>query len=121
MKLIGKIIFAIASNVIAILVVQYFLPHFFSGSLVNLLSTAFVLTVINELIKPILKFISAPFIVLTFGLFTIVINAISVYLLDFFSQYITIQSIKELVIASLVISLVNFILETAAKKNFKKD
>lgn len=121
MKLIGKFIFYIFSNLLAIIIADYFLPDFFSGSFPNLVGAALILTVINTFIKPILEFLSAPFIMITFGLFTIVVNAISIYLLDFFSKFITIQSIKELIVATLIIGFVNFLIGTSAKKGFNKE
>jgi len=121
MKFLGKLIFYIFSNAAAILVTNYFLPSFFNGDLVNLAKVAAILTLINTFIKPILEFLSAPFILLTFGLFTLVINAVLIYLLDISSQLITIQNIKELIIATITISVVNFILGSAVKKGFSKE
>jgi putative membrane protein len=120
MKIISKFIFHIFSNTLALFITSYFIPQFFNGEIFDLLKAALILTVINTFIKPILEFFSAPFIMLTLGFFVIVINAISVYLLDFFSESITIQSIKELVLATLIISLVNFIIINSAKKGFKE-
>jgi|YelNatPaOPRAMG01_1025707.scaffolds.fasta_scaffold47029_3 putative membrane protein len=121
MRFLGRFIFHIFSNAAAILVTNYFLPSFFSGNLVNLAEVAVILTLINTFIKPLLEFLSAPFIFLTFGLFTLVVNAISIYLLDILSQFITIQNIQELMIATIIISVINFILGTAAKKGFSKE
>ncbi len=120
MKLIGRTIFHIFSNGVAILVTNYFVPGFFSGDIKSLGLAAVILTAINLFLKPVLKLLSGPLILLTFGLFTLVINAISIYILDILSQAITIQGLEELIIATLIISFVNFLVGSSAKLGYKK-
>lgn len=48
----------------------------FSGTLVDLLLVAAVFGVVNSLLKPLLTILTCPLIVLTLGLFTLVINAV---------------------------------------------
>ncbi len=116
MKALGRFILHIISNAIGILVAGYLIPGFFSGGLAELTVAAFILTVINTFLKPIVKLVSSPLILLTFGLFTIVINAIMIYILDILSSAITIQGIPELVIVTLIISIVNFVFGSPTKK-----
>ncbi|MCL4399827.1 phage holin family protein [Patescibacteria group bacterium] len=120
MRLIAKFIFHIFVNAVAILITNYFLPGFFSGDLKSLGLAALILTVINIILKPIIKLITGPIILLTFGLFTLVINAILIYVLDILSQAITIQGLEELIIATLIISFVNFLIGSSAKLEYKK-
>lgn len=54
------------------------LPH----RLLTILLVALVFGVINALVKPVVKFFSFPFIVLTLGLFTFVVNALMLQLLS---------------------------------------
>lgn len=48
----------------------------FEGSWVALVIIAAVLAVLNAIVKPILKLLSLPFIILTLGLFLLVVNAV---------------------------------------------
>ena len=48
----------------------------YTGDGASLFGVALVFGVLNVLIKPILFFLSFPFVVLTLGLFTLVINAV---------------------------------------------
>jgi putative membrane protein len=48
----------------------------YTGDGVALFGVALVFGVLNVLIKPILFFLSLPFVILTLGLFTLVINAV---------------------------------------------
>ena len=52
----------------------------YTGDGVSLFGVALVFGVLNVLIKPILFFISFPFVIFTLGLFTLVINAVMLLL-----------------------------------------
>jgi putative membrane protein len=52
----------------------------YTGDGVSLFGVALVFGVLNVLIKPILLFLSFPFVILTLGLFTLVINAVMLLL-----------------------------------------
>ena len=121
MKRIISFIFQIFSNAIAILAANHFISGFhFTGEFPKLIITATILTSINTFIRPVLKLILSPFIILTFGLFLIIINAISLYLLDFWSKEITIEGFTNLLLATLIISFVNFLVHLGAKFEHQK-
>lgn len=63
----------------------------------------------NAIIRPILKFLFSFAVILTFGFFTIVINAAILASIDFFSSSITIISIPALLYGTVIISVFNFI------------
>lgn len=48
----------------------------FDGDWLPFLLVALILSVINAVIKPIVKLLSLPFILITFGLFLLVVNAL---------------------------------------------
>ncbi len=116
MKFIGRIIFHVFSNALALFiaaqVIQGFVLH---GDIVALFIAALILTVINALVKPILKLILGPLILLTFGIITIVINAFSLYILDILSPAITIQGYIPLLLATLIVGAVNIVVGFSAK------
>src|SRR4051812_44382886 len=58
----------------------------FSGTWQNLLLVAFVFAVVNTAIKPILKLFSFPVILITAGLFLLVINALMLLLTSALSE-----------------------------------
>ena len=99
-----------------------FVPGFsISSNIENLLIITAVFTFINLLIKPILKLVFSPFIFLSLGLFSLVINAIILKLLDIWSINVTISGIQALVYATLLITAVNLLLTFIAKSSFKKE
>jgi putative membrane protein len=64
----------------------------------------------NTFIKPILKLISFPITILTLGLFLLVINVITVYIVDYFINGFTVHGFIPPLIFSFVLSLISYIL-----------
>ncbi len=121
MKTIGGFIFHVFANIVAFLAASYFVVGFkFTGSFLELLITALIFTAINTFIRPIIKLFLGPFIVLTLGLLIIVINAAMLYILDIWSQPLTIEGFKPLFLATLIIGAVNLIVNLGAKTFYKK-
>ncbi len=121
MKFLGRFLFFIFSNLLAILIASYFIKGFiFKGGFKELLTTAFVFTIFNLALRPILKLLFGPLIVLTFGLFTIVINVLILYLLDFFIEFLIIEGYQPLILATFLISGVNFFINLTGKWAFKE-
>lgn len=69
-----------------------------------------ILSVVNALIKPLLVVVSLPFIVLSLGLFTVVINGTIVWLVSVFYGPFTVGGFTSAVLAGLIIGLVNYVL-----------
>lgn len=122
MKFIGKFIFHIFANAIAILAASYFIAGFkFTGTFLELLFTALIFTAINMFIRPIIKLFLGPFVVLTLGLFLIVINAAMLYILDIWSKPLTIEGYLALLLSSLLIGALNLVINLSAKAIQKKN
>lgn len=75
------------------------------------LIVALVLGLINTLLKPVLVFFSIPFIILTLGLFMLVINALLLQLAAVVVDGFTVQSFWWAVLGSICISFVAWLLE----------
>lgn len=119
MKFLARFIFHIFSNALALLAASYFIKGFsLGGDFLSLLIAALIFTLINAFLLPVLKLILTPLVVLTLGLFTIIINAIGLYLLDRFSDFIKISGLESLIFATLIIGLANLIINFSAKKTF---
>ena len=121
MRLISRLIFSLFSNFIALLLAGNFIAGFqISNDLVNLSIAAAVFTVINLYIRPLIKMILSPLVILTLGLFTLIINAGMLYLLDILSENVTITGIEPLIYGTLLITGVNFLLHFSAKSLFRQ-
>jgi putative membrane protein len=89
------------------------------NAIVVLAVTALILGLINAVIRPILTILSCGFIVLTLGLFLLVINAVVLWLASYFAQMFGIGFIVHgflpALLGSIVVSIVSFILNTFLK------
>jgi len=121
MKFLSRIIFFFLVNLVALITAAQFVPNFsINQNIENLLILTGVFTAINLLIKPLLRLVFSPFIFLSLGLFSLVINAIILKLLDIWSLSVTISGIQALVYSTLLITGVNLILTYLAKSSFKE-
>lgn len=117
MRFLSKLILIVAANAAAILAATKYIEGIsFEGSLKELIIAAAILTALNFLLKPILKMILGPIIVLTLGLGLILVNALIIYIFDIFSKNLTIEGIPALFYATILISGVNFVVHLATKK-----
>lgn len=71
---------------------------------------AFVMSILNNFVKPILKFISLPITFLTLGLFSLVISVAIVYLCDYLVPGFKVNGFLHPLIFSIVLSIVNSII-----------
>ena len=124
MHWIAKLVLVTAGNAFALwLANQYVAGFVLRAPTAGLILLGLVLAILNFLLKPILTLILGPIIILTLGLGLIIVNAIILWIaaylsrlpqLDFIHGSITIQSIPALILATLVVSIVNFIIHVAA-------
>ena len=68
------------------------------------------LSLVNVLIKPFITILSIPFIILTFGLFVFVINALLVMLVDKFVDGFKIKNFGWAVAFSFIMSIISSVL-----------
>lgn len=73
---------------------------------------ALIFGVINAFVKPVIKLLSLPFILLTFGLFILVINAAMLGLTAFLTDALTVNGFWSAVLGGLVIGIISTLLES---------
>ena len=118
MRIFSKFFISFLAHLVGIIAAAYFLPRFqISHQPFEVALIAILLTLSHAVIRPILKVIFSPIILLTLGLFTVVINAFLLYALDFYSAAITITGLDSLLYATLIISVVTVIIGSSGKKS----
>ncbi len=73
------------------------------------LVSGFILAVVNAIIKPLVVLLSLPAILLTLGLFMLVINGFSVLLVSWLYKPLMVTNFWGAILAGLVIGLVNYL------------
>jgi putative membrane protein len=74
------------------------------------LAAVLVLTILNALLRPILYVVSLPLILLTFGLFMVLINAVLLTLVGYLVKGFIVTGLWPAVLGALVISIVTTVL-----------
>ena len=85
------------------------------GNVKEFLIAGVLLGLLNSTIKPVLKLMAMPIVILSLGLFIIVINALMLWVVDYLFDFIKISDIYTLVWATIVIGIVNLLISGIAK------
>lgn len=110
-------IIRIILNSVALYLADYFIDGItFKEGFLNLVLAGLILALINLILKPILKLLAAPLIVLTLGLFTIIINMGLFWLVDYFLDELTINGIWPLFWGTIIISIANLLASAVTKR-----
>jgi len=80
-----------------------------AGEFWPVLLVAAVFGVVNALIRPVALILSFPFLILTLGLFTLVINALMLWLTAALVAALTVTGFWAALLGSVIISLVSFL------------
>src|SRR3989338_1133101 len=104
-------------NALALLVVDQLLPQMtVAGGAQTYLIAALILGVVNAVVKPLLKLIAFPLMMVTAGLFIFVINAVVLYsvtliipLLKLNGFVFQVEGLVTFFIAALLFSVVNYL------------
>ncbi|HEY8021351.1 MAG TPA: phage holin family protein [Thermoanaerobaculia bacterium] len=97
-------------NGVAILIASRIVPGIhYTGSLGYLLLVGLVFGLVNLLVKPLVALLSLPLIILTLGLFYLVINGLMLYLSTFFLAHLKIDGCMPAILGGLVIGVFNWV------------
>ncbi len=85
---------------------------YYGDSLKALLISSFILAVLNSLIKPVLVLLSLPAVLLSLGLFMLVINGLIILLVSELYSSLFVANFGSAVLAGIIVGLVNYLLST---------
>ncbi len=111
-----KLIFQIIAGILSLWLAVQFVPKIvpggveFTGEIKYLLIAGAILGLINFFIKPILKMITLPLRILTFGLFSLVINMLIVWIIDILFPELIIRGIIPLFLVTVIVWIVSYFL-----------
>ncbi len=86
-----KIIF---NSIITLLILAYFLPNVSFANWLTLITAGLVLTLVNLIVRPIAKLFTLPLNIITFGLFSIVVNVFLIWLVIYLVPGFQIQTMS---------------------------
>ena len=112
--MVRRFIIKVLVSALALWVADYFLAGFsVAGGWVGYLTAGVVLGALNTFIRPVLRLLALPLILITLGLFTFVINAAILWVVSLAVRGVVITGLWPLLWATLIISIVNLVFEPA--------
>lgn len=113
-----SILYTIIANGLALFLVTQALDNFqVEGGILTFLIIAAIVSVLNFVIKPILKLLTFPLVFITGGLFLIVINALILYLaqyllttMDFEGMSMTVDKPLTYLLAAAIFGVANWLI-----------
>lgn len=107
-----RFLLMIVGNALALLATASFVPGIrFSGSWVQLLVAGAIFGLLNLVVRPIALLLSLPVLVLTLGLFYFVLNGLLLWGFSKFMPGYDVDGLLPGIIGSLVIMLVNWLVD----------
>lgn len=106
----------ILGNSVAIYAAFFFVPGFvIIGGIKEFVLAGVLLGLLNKVVKPPIKLLTMPLIILSLGLFLVVINALMLWLVDYAFDFVNIESITALVWATIMVAIVNAVIAVFSK------
>ena len=106
----------IMANAIAILLIAYLLPQvMLAEGALSALAAAFVLGLVNAVIRPIFILLTLPVTVLTLGIFLLVINGLLLWLVSVIVSGFHVNGFFGAVAGSVLISIVSGVLTSVVR------
>jgi putative membrane protein len=110
--MIRKLLLKVLVGALALWVADYLLTGFsVAGGIKGYLIAGLVLGLLNMLVRPVLKLIASPLIMLTLGLFTLVINMALLWLAGYVTGLVVIVGLIPLLLATLIVTAVHLLLD----------
>jgi putative membrane protein len=117
MSFLGKVIANIIANSVAILIAERLVSGFvFWGNWQDLLVAGAVLGIVNSFVRPVIKLLALPLILITLGLFSVVINIFILLLVSHFLPTLQIDGFWAAFWGVIIISIVNNIISSITKE-----
>ena len=115
-----KIIFRWLLLAAALLLVAHLYPGVVVDSFGSAMIAAFVIGLLNTLLRPILVLLTLPVTLITLGLFLFVINALMFYFAASMLNGLHVTSFTAALVGSLIYSLCGMVIDVAMERVFKR-
>lgn len=106
---------------LAIFIASWLFKFVDVSSIFSAVAAALVISLLNAFLKPVLMLISAPLILMSLGLFQLVINAVIVLLTSHLVKGFHVDGLMDAVLFSIVVTLISFLLDLPQRVKRIKD
>ncbi|MBR8836711.1 MAG: phage holin family protein [Stigonema ocellatum SAG 48.90 = DSM 106950] len=98
------------ATAVALLITAHIVPGFFIKTFTAALVAAIVIGLVNAFVRPILGFLTFPITLITFGFFTFVLNALTLWLASALTPGFEIRNFGSALLGSIVLAIVSSII-----------
>ncbi|MGM0419759.1 MAG: phage holin family protein [Bacillota bacterium] len=105
-------------NMFALILTAFIIPGIYISGVMAGLLAALVLGLVNILVRPILTILTLPLTILTFGLFLLVINGLSLMITAYFVPGFQVEGLLSAVFGAIILSLVSGMLRKSSPNKF---
>ncbi len=102
----------------AVVIGSYFIPGVTVADFLTAIVVAFVLGLLNAILKPILVVLTIPVTVLTLGLFLLVINAFIIQIAAHFVKGFEVSSFGVALLFGILLAVISWLLELPVKPRY---
>ena len=92
----------------------------YQGGIGVILVAGLILALVNAVLKPFIVILSLPAILLTLGLFMVIVNGLMVYIVSKLYAPLEITSFWSAILAGLIIGLVNYLVSTVLENGLDR-
>jgi uncharacterized membrane protein YvlD (DUF360 family) len=111
MKTLARLLISLVVYAVVIAFLEWLLPGFQQAPLVTNIGALLLLTLLNTFLRPVLVRLTLTVNVLTFGLFTLVLNGLILLLVDLLLPRFAVGGLLEAIVITIVLTIVGVILE----------
>ncbi len=106
-------------SMVAILIISYLFPHVMrASSFMAALVAAFLLGIVNAVIRPVMVILTLPITLLTLGIFLLVINGLMLWIVSGLVPGFRVNGFSGAVLGSVLISLVSWFLSRVIRSRW---
>ncbi len=102
-------------NALALYIVAHIVSGISLGSFGSAMIAIVVMSIVNMLVKPVLFLLTLPITIVTFGLFTLIVNAIMLLLVSKFTPGFHVDGLWPALVGSLLYSIIATILHALVR------
>ena len=111
-----RILIAVLLNAVALLVTTVVPGIMFTGSILTLVLAGAIFGLFNAIVKPVAVVLSLPLIVLSLGIFYLILNGILLWLASFVIPGYVVAGIVPGILGSLILSIFNWVIGAIGRR-----
>ena len=110
-----KLFFRFVFMVLAVLAADYLISGIHVDAITTALIAGAALTIIQVIIKPVVKILTLPITIITLGLFLLILNALFFWFVSGLVPGMTVDNFTAALLGSLVVSVLNWLYDRTVK------